>query len=88
MIQQIRNSTELANLTQDKMQPPARQYSSGSLDIFEPVMVTPVIGNEFLKGKCSIVNDILRAPDAESRIRDLAIMSKSPFMIFGEVFDC
>lgn len=83
MTRQIRNSTQLANLAQDKMQPPVRQYSSGSLDSFEPVMVTPVIGNEFLKGKCNIVNDILRAPDAEIRIRDLAIMSNFPFMSFG-----
>lgn len=83
MTQQIRNSTQLANLAQDKMQLPVRQYSSGSLDSFEPVMVTPVIGNEFLKGKCNIVNDILRAPDAESRIRDLAIMSNFPFMSLG-----
>ena len=39
-------------------------------------MITPVIGNEFTKGTCNIVDDILRAPDAEKRIRDLAIMSK------------
>lgn len=39
-------------------------------------MVTPVIGNEFTKGTCNIVDDILSAPDAEKRIRDLAIMSK------------
>lgn len=57
------------------MQNPARQYSTGSLDQFEPVMVTPVIGNEFTKGTCNIVDDILNAPDAEKRIRDLAIMS-------------
>lgn len=57
------------------MQNPARQYSSGSLDQFEPLMVTPVIGNEFTKGTCNIVDDILNAPDAEKRIRDLAIMS-------------
>lgn len=57
------------------MHPPARQYSTGSLDQFDPVMVTPVIGNEFTKGACNIVNDILRAPDADQRIRDLAIMS-------------
>jgi len=59
------------------MNNPARQYSSGALDQFEPVMVTPVIGNEFPKGTCNIVDDILNAPDAEKRIRDLAIMSTS-----------
>ena len=57
------------------MHPPARQLSTGSLDQFDPVMVTPVIGNEFTKGTCNIVDDILRAPDADQRIRDLAIMS-------------
>lgn len=57
------------------MHPPARQHSTGSLDEFDPVMVTPVIGNEFTKGSCNIVDDILRAPDADKRIRDLAIMS-------------
>jgi hypothetical protein len=57
------------------MHPPARQHSTGSLDQFDPVMVTPVIGNEFTNGSCNIVDDILRAPDADQRIRDLAIMS-------------
>lgn len=57
------------------MQPSARQHSSGSLEQFNPVMVTPVIGNEFTKGTCNIVDDILGASDAEQRIRDLAIMS-------------
>lgn len=57
------------------MHPPARQHSTGSLDQFDPVMVTPVIGNEFTKGSCNIVDDILRAPNADQRIRDLAIMS-------------
>lgn len=57
------------------MHPPARQHSTGSLDQFDPVMVTPVIGNEFTKGTCNIVDAILRAPDADQRIRDLAIMS-------------
>jgi hypothetical protein len=70
------------------MQPPARQFSSGSLDNFEPVMVTPVIGNEFTKGTCNIVDDILRAPDAEKRIRDLAIMSKSSGLAFGLIVSC
>lgn len=62
------------------MQPPARQHSTGTLDAFEPVMVTPVIGNEFIKDTCNIVDDILRAPNADERIRDLAIMSTSPIL--------
>jgi hypothetical protein len=51
-------------------------------------MVTPVIGNEFTKGTCNIVDDILRAPDAEKRIRDLAIMSKSSGLAFGLIVSC
>lgn len=70
------------------MQPPARQLSSGSLDNFEPVMVTPVIGNEFTKGTCNIVDDILRAPDAKKRIHDLAIMSKSSGLAFRPIVSC
>lgn len=54
----------------------SRVYSSGPLDAFNPVMVTPVIGNEFTKGSCNIVKDILEHPDAEQRIRDLAVMGK------------
>lgn len=40
--------------------------------------MTSVIGNEFVKGSCSIVDDILNAPNADQRIRDLAIMGKTP----------
>jgi hypothetical protein len=36
--------------------------------------MTPVIGNEFVKETCNIVDDILNAPNADERIRDLAIM--------------
>lgn len=57
------------------MQPTARLHSSGSLDQIKPVLVTPVIGNEFTKDSCNIVDDILHAPNADERIRDLAIMS-------------
>jgi hypothetical protein len=53
----------------------ARQHSNGSLDQFDPVLVTPVIGNEFKKDTVNIVDDILNAPNADERIRDLAIMS-------------
>lgn len=52
-----------------------RLHSSGSLDAFNPNLVTPVIGNEFAKGTCNIVDDILHSPNADDRIRDLAIMS-------------
>lgn len=50
-------------------------HSTGSLDVFKPVMLTPVIGNEFVKGSLNIVDDVLHAPDADRLIKDLAIMS-------------
>ncbi|KAE8340330.1 hypothetical protein BDV24DRAFT_175408 [Aspergillus arachidicola] len=55
-----------------KPQSHARIHSMGSLDGFKPTMLTPVIGNEFVKGAANIVDDILRAPNADQRIRDLA----------------
>lgn len=58
-----------------KMQPPARQHSTGSLGQFNPLLATPVIGSEFIKGTCNVVDDILNAPNADERIRDLEIMS-------------
>ncbi|KAE8324472.1 hypothetical protein BDV39DRAFT_118291 [Aspergillus sergii] len=69
------------------MQPTERQHSSGSLDSFDPIMVTPVIGNEFAKGTCNIVNDILHAPNAEQRIRDLAIMVAERGVVFFRAQD-
>lgn len=54
-----------------------RLYSSGSLDGFKSTTLTPVIGNEFPKGSVNIVDDILNAPNAEQRTRDLAILSMS-----------
>jgi hypothetical protein len=53
-----------------------RLESTGSLDSFGSILVTPVIGTEFPKGKCNIVDDILNGPNAEQRIRDLAVLSK------------
>ncbi|PYH44057.1 TauD/TfdA dioxygenase family protein [Aspergillus saccharolyticus JOP 1030-1] len=63
-------------------QPHARIHSTGSLDSFNPVMVTPVIGTEFLKGSCNIVDDILHHPNAEQRIRDLAVMIAERGVVF------
>ncbi|KAJ6131114.1 hypothetical protein N7523_001574 [Penicillium sp. IBT 18751x] len=64
-----------------------RQHSSGSLDRFAPVMVTPVIGNEFLKDTCNIVDDILHDPESEQRIRDLAIMIAERGVVFFRAQD-
>ena len=60
------------------MAPHPRIHSTGSLDTFNPILVTPVIGTEFPKDSCNIVDDILNAPNAEQRIRDLAVLGKSP----------
>lgn len=47
---------------------------SGALDQFTYEDTTPVIGREFLDA--NIVNDILNAPNAEERLRDLAYTSE------------
>ncbi|KAB8214283.1 alpha-ketoglutarate-dependent sulfonate dioxygenase [Aspergillus novoparasiticus] len=65
-----------------KPQSHARIHSMGSLDGFKPTMLTPVIGNEFVKGAANIVDDILRCPNADQRIRDLAAMSMTHLLIF------
>lgn len=57
--------------------PHPRIHSTGSLDAFNPILVTPVIGTEFPKDSCNIVDDILNAPNAEQRIRDLAVLGTS-----------
>lgn len=47
---------------------------SGALDEFEFEDATPVIGREYIN--VNIVDDLLNAPNADARIRDLAIISK------------
>lgn len=47
--------------------------SSGSLDGFKQINLTPVIGTEFVD--VNIVDDIINATNSEERIRDLAIKS-------------
>ncbi|KAL4937805.1 hypothetical protein BDV06DRAFT_202156 [Aspergillus oleicola] len=64
-----------------------RQYSSGSLDEFESTVLTPVIGNEFPKGSINIVDDILNAPNADQRIRDLAILIAERGVVFFRAQD-
>lgn len=46
---------------------------SGALDRFESFDVTPIIGREFVDANLA---DILRAPNSDDLIRDLAITSK------------
>ncbi|KAL4733301.1 hypothetical protein BDV11DRAFT_214020 [Aspergillus similis] len=64
-----------------------RLYSSGSLDGFKSTVLTPVIGNEFPKGSVDIVDDILNAPNAEERIRDLAILIAERGVVFFRAQD-
>jgi len=47
---------------------------SGALDEFQFEDATPVIGREYIN--VNIVDDLLHAPNADARIRDLAITSK------------
>ena len=49
---------------------------SGALDQFDYEDTTPVIGREFIN--VNIVDDLLKAPNSDERIRDLAINSRSP----------
>ncbi|OOF94997.1 hypothetical protein ASPCADRAFT_397706 [Aspergillus carbonarius ITEM 5010] len=64
------------------MAPHPRIHSTGSLDTFNPILVTPVIGTEFPKDSCNIVDDILNAPNAEQRIRDLAVLVAERGVVF------
>ncbi|KAL4910572.1 hypothetical protein BDW74DRAFT_289 [Aspergillus multicolor] len=64
-----------------------RQFSSGSLDGFKTTVLTPVIGNEFPKGSINIVDDILNAPNADERIRDLAILIAERGVVFFRAQD-
>lgn len=49
---------------------------SGALDDFEYEDTTPIIGREFLN--VNIVDDLLKGPNSDERLRDLAINSKPP----------
>lgn len=54
---------------------PAPLELSGALDGFEHDDLTPVIGREFIN--VNIVDDILNAPNADERLREVAITSIS-----------
>ena len=49
--------------------------STGSIDSFKQIILTPIIGTEY--PETNIVDEILNASNAEQRIRDLAIKSRS-----------
>ncbi len=54
---------------------PAPLKLGKSLDKFEKVDATPLIGTEFARGVQ--IADLLKAPDADELIRDLAILGMS-----------
>lgn len=60
-------------MTGQKYPHPMRQ--SGSLDEFERVDLTPILGTEF---RHVDVADWLTRPDSDRLLRDLAILSKPP----------
>ena len=69
------NLPSIAGLSvKDIIARPAPLELSGALDGFEHDDLTPVIGREFIN--LNIVNDILYAPNADERLREVAIISK------------
>lgn len=63
----------VAELSIKNIARPAPLELSGALDSFEHDDLTPVIGREFIN--VNIVDDLLNAPDADDKLRDLAIIS-------------
>lgn len=59
--------------------------STGSLDGYKHIDSTPVIGTEY--PELNIVNDILSSPQADQKLRDLAIKSASRLLLFHSVSD-
>lgn len=51
---------------------------SGALDKYEHIEVTPVIGREYVNVNLA---ELLRAPNSDDLIRDLAITGKSSFSL-------
>jgi hypothetical protein len=71
---------DIANITLKESKYPAPLELRNALDGVEYEDITPVIGREFLN--INIVDDILNHPDADARIRDVAVLSifLSPFV--------
>jgi hypothetical protein len=55
--------------------------SSGALDQYEHFEVTPVIGREY--PHVNLVS-LLKAPNSEDLLRELALTSESPFLAFHQ----
>ena len=58
---------------------PAPLQLSKSLDAFQKADLTPLIGTEFARG--TQIVDLLKAPNADDLIRDLAILGMCPFVM-------
>ncbi|RDW56998.1 hypothetical protein BP6252_13916 [Coleophoma cylindrospora] len=69
----------------NKSNMPAPMKASGSLNQFRSDDLTPVIGTEFCD--LNIVNDLLNSPEAEQRIRDLAITISERGVVFFRAQD-
>lgn len=65
--------SSISELSIKEIPRPAPLELSGSLDAFEQDDLTPVIGREFIN--VNIVDDLLNSPDADARLRDVAITS-------------
>lgn len=64
---------------------PAPLELSGALDDFDHDDLTPIIGREFIN--INIVDDILNAPDADNRLREIAIISIAVYLYFISVLE-
>jgi len=69
-VAQVSEPVEVPQVTKSVGRTPLKP--TGSLDSYEKVEVTPVIGTEF-KGNVQLV-DLLSAPNSDDLIRDLAIL--------------
>lgn len=58
--------------TQTKQAPRKPLKSTGSLDKFDSIDITPVIGTEYTQAN---LVDLLQGPDSAAQLRDLAIKS-------------
>ncbi|KAG8624694.1 hypothetical protein KVT40_007761 [Elsinoe batatas] len=73
------NGTDLKSSKRQPIKP------SGALDKFEHVEVTPIIGREY--ETTNIVDDILKAPNADELLRDLAYAISSRGVVFFRAQD-
>ena len=71
-----------SNTTNNKPYIPLQ--STGSLKEYEKFDLTPIVGTQFSDINLS---EILRSPDADMKIKDLAIMSQLPFLCHTSILN-